>query len=708
MLGVFDTVWNKAVPQARDLLDNKSQRAYAAMVTDAAAMEYGRIASRADTMTAHASFPVDLIIRWGRYNTTAQNPTLFNQVVPGGEERNYLKFRSLMESAPHWGLLGQTGTRFNAVSGQDTVALWRGGGNADELVRLEQTNTNTLRQIRQDAQSLVNTIRQGDSRYRALENQYPNSGSLTYIGGVNTAATALVNAIIPAEDDSSVRRYTIANGAMDTRIRAREEEFRQGGILFQGTMQGEDYLIRYPTRAAEQLARMDTAIEADRQALEALIRQYNAEPPEIARSINPLREDAVAMQRRLEQTRSQGRAMATSARAQSADAANLRREGDRLFAEAQAALARNDFDIARNRVNRAGDAYFHSLEREHDEPTLAKRNTDVINLDEAIAVAYNQDVIRQVNELVPQIQNSYFSGDIEQAERLVTRAQNTWRLTQQELDHPDLVYWAMMIQAASRSDRTISPTAPLYAEMSQLLSEARRNFEEGRILYVSSQREGTRILNAARQNLEKVKLVYPMSEEAGILDLRIDQVLDPNFDATFGAKVQETINRTKTGSPTARNQAYAELLNYQAVFPRFANWGPIITEAEYDIGRRPRPPSPESIARAAELVASVRDIVRSGNADRIEEILPRLTEAMQLDPTNQEARNLFTQATLIVRAGQTQIDVEAERLYQQALQALVQQNTVRVRQLLQEIYARDPVYRHVPKIVTLRQRVEAM
>ena len=708
IMGVFDTIWNKAIPHARDLLSQKSQAVFAAISQDAALHEYDKLSPRSEILAAYASFPANLEILWGHYETK-QKTTIFNQPIPAGEEGNYLKFRYLTESAIQWRTLGQLGTRFLGIQQQDSVALWRGGRNGNELVRAEQSTIETIKQIRTDARNLLNAIQQQGTPYRTEESRYPDSGTLVYLNGINTATNDFINLLNLSEEASSIRLYTIANGLIQNRIALRQEELRESTILYQGTPKEGDYIARYPTRAAELLTTMDTSLESDRQALQTLLGQFNAESSEIAGSpqIRSLREDTATMLTIIDGTRSQGRTMAAAARSQSIDAANLRREGDRLYAEAQAALNRNDFETAQTRIVEAGERYFQSLEREYDEATWEKNNVAVRNLGNVIAEAYSAEVLRQVTQLVAEIRDSYYNGDFDLAERLVSRAENIWKQTQKD-PYPDLVYWASMIEAGARSSRTIPPTAPLYMEMSQLLSDARKNYEEGRVLFASSRSEGTKRLNSARQNIAKVKLVYPMNEEAGILDLRIDQVLEgQNFPATLGAKVENAIARTKTGLQSNRIQALNELRNYKAAFPENRNWDPIIYQAEIDAGIRPRDPTPEEIAEAQQIVADARRALASGNPDQMRAALNSLTRARQLYPNNQDVTTVSNAIARELRIKELVLDTEAERLYQQAALALNQDNVIRARQLLNQIYARNPEFQYVNKVAILRQRVES-
>jgi hypothetical protein len=51
---------------------------------------------------------------------------------------------------------------------------------------------------------------------------------------------------------------------------------------------------------------------------------------------------------------------------------------------------------------------------------------------------------------------------------------------------------------------------------------------------------------------------------------------------------------------------------------------------------------------------------------------------------------------------------DAERLYQQAYQALIQQDKIRALQYLNQIYSMNSDYREIPKVKTLQQRLDAI
>jgi len=712
MLGVFDALWNSEASRIRDILNAKTLQVYNNAVNEAAAGNYGNVTVRGQALEVYALLAVDLENRWNRYDISPRKALVFDQTVPDAEALSYLKFRALADTARFWRTLGQLGTNFSAVPQTDTLTLWRNGGNAEQLISAEQKTTADLRKIRAAAQTLAGDIQQETAGYRNLDNRYLNSPAFDYIKGLNTAVTRLVNAAITGEVNSSVARYTIANTQMNGRIAEREKEFREGSALLQGEP-GSGNPVKYPTKAAELLNRMDAANEADSRVLKALVDQYNAEPPEVIDNskIAPLRAEALALQARQDKLRDQGRGLAALARSQSVQAQNFRNDGNSYIRDIRTALTRNDIDVALDKVKQAKNAFDQSLALEYDEATWNQRNTTMTSLEEEIA----ESVLQQVLALINNIRDAYYDNDFDRADRYITQAQNTWKQTNLGTEHPDLVYWQEIIRAGQSSGRTIPVTAPLYAEMSQLLSEAGRNFEEGQaLLNTPRDAEARRMLETARLNIQRVKRVYPQNDEAGILELRIDQIMDTDFKAKLSSRITDVIRRTKNGSRQNRVQAVNELRNIQVVFPGFTefpgytSWPAIINQAEIDAGLRPPPPDPRAIAQAQEIVNRSRPVVASRNQERIEGTRNELAQAMRLDPNNAEARALFNEASRILTAGKTVLDSDAERLFQQASQALAQNNGIRALQLINQIYTLNPVYRYVNRMITLEQRARAI
>ncbi|MDR2181750.1 MAG: hypothetical protein LBN92_03620, partial [Treponema sp.] len=187
-----------------------------------------------------------------------------------------------------------------------------------------------------------------------------------------------------------------------------------------------------------------------------------------------------------------------------------------------------------------------------------------------------------------------------------------------------------------------------------------------------------------------------------LLNLRIDQRLDPNFNVTFQQKVSAAIALARRGNL----QGLYDLLNLRAVNPAYPGWDAIIYQAEIDTGRRPPPPNPADLARSRELVEQARPLIQSGVAANIETAKNLLSEARRLDPSNGEAVALYNQAGARTVTSSV-MDSESERIYRQAVAELTNNRPLITLQLIEQIVARNPQYGNNSRIRELRQRARS-
>jgi tetratricopeptide (TPR) repeat protein len=403
----------------------------------------------------------------------------------------------------------------------------------------------------------------------------------------------------------------------------------------------------------------------------------------------------------------QGAALISSSRALAAQAEALRLDGDRLYQEARSALGRNNFDAARDRVLRSGERYDASLAIQESAALRTERDTRLISLGAEIARTENEFVVREVRELVNSARDVYFTGNFDRAEEMLVRAQNRWRVTHLD-DDPELRYWITVVRGAQslRSGRTIPITAPLYAEMSQLLSDARKSYDEGlRLINGNRRRDGLVKFTEARRKAQEVRLMFPVNQEAGLLELRIDQVIDPAaFNESFQRRFNEAVAGTKRGSV----ESFADLQNLAAINPRYPGISKALSQAEIDMGYRPPPPDSRALARSNELTAAARALIDGNVRAQFPIALEQLNEALSLNPNNSQAMSQKDRVqTLLGGAGSVILSSAAEQQYRRAVQELQQGNTLAalsmVRQLLQE-----PQNRNSTRLLELQRRIETI
>jgi hypothetical protein len=319
----------------------------------------------------------------------------------------------------------------------------------------------------------------------------------------------------------------------------------------------------------------------------------------------------------------------------------------------------------------------------------------------------NEAVIRDVNELIASARVDFNRGNFDTAEEKLIRAENRWKTTQ-AAENQEIRNWINIIQGAvsSRSGRTIPPTAPLYAEMSQLLSEARKNYDEGLYYFgVNRRNDGLVRFNSAREKTQKVKLIYPLNEAAGLLELRMDREQDPvAFERGFSTRLQNAIAGTRQRSW----QSFAELQNLFVINPNYPNRAAIMYEAEIAMGIRPPPPDPARVAESNRLTAQVRAVVNSNTTNEItlRQAQETANRALEYNPNNEEAARLASEIAVRIGGTGSIFDHETELKYNRAGELLQQNNFPEAYRLALEI-ADDPRYRNNSRLLDLLQRIRA-
>jgi hypothetical protein len=536
---------------------------------------------------------------------------------------------------------------------------------------------------------------------------------MSYTDNARSVVDSLTAGILSQEHDSAVRQYTLANEDMGNRLSRWQSEYDEGNRLIIGESRSvENFgggMAKYPTEALPILNGLIQGIPADIQAGRALISQYEEEEPLILTfdQVSGLFASARSMVSRLENLRNQGIALAGTAQTQSAQAEAFRLDGDRLYLEAQNALAQGNFEAARDRALRSGERYDSSLAIQESASLREIRDTRLVNLGAEITRLENEAVVREVRGLVSNAQDTYFAGNFERAEDFLVRALNRWRRTNVE-DDAEITYWLTVVRGAMslRSGRTIPVTAPLYAEMSQLLSDAKKNYDEGiRLINGNRRREGLTKFSEARQKTQEVRLMFPVNQEAGLLELRMDQVIDPTaFNASFQRRFNEAIAGTRRGSV----ESFADLQNLAEINPQYPGIRNAVTQAEIDMGYRPPPPDPRALARSNELTSAARVIVEGNVRAQFPIALEQLSEALVLNPSNNLAITLKDRVQTELGGGSSVVlSSAAEAEYQRAVRELQQGNTFVALAIVQQLL-QDPRNRNSTRLVELQRRIESV
>ncbi|MDR0602083.1 MAG: hypothetical protein LBG42_06835 [Treponema sp.] len=718
MLGALEGYWNSVMSRAEGAALNLAEQNYAEGRTSLVNGNYAAAAAAYRNAGSYLGFLLSFAGKWNEFRHDSPSFTIFGNPVPEEKFGDFLAYRAMNDAVSYFGEGVELSRRFAGVPGDDleTIPLWQSGSlDPVEAERREGQYREGFAVLYTEAETLAAEAGGREDEFRAelAAGPEPDGKSpagkdpLSPLDDVRTFVLGLRARIGEEEYGAAVRQYTIANGEFEKRVNARRDEMDEGMRFIEGTVE-ENRVARYPAEGLAVFERMNAAIAADTEAGNVLLERYAAERPDITdrRELSALYASAREMAASLVSLKDRGQILASTAKTQSDQAQTYRQDGDRLFREAQAALAQNNFDVARDRLNRSTARYNASLDLQESASLRAEWDR-LVGLGNEINRMENEIVIRDVRNYVTGAKTSYYAGNFEQAEELLVRAQNRWRRTNVS-DDEEVLYWLTLVRNAMslRSGRVIPATAPLYAEMSQLLNDARKNYEEGARYFNAGRRsEGRARFTEARQKTQEVKIMFPLNEEAGLLELRMDQMVDPGaFEQSFEQRLRDAIAGTKRRSM----EALADLQNLAKINPRYPGMAGIIIQAEIDMGHRPPPPNPADLARSAELTADARRVIEGNLSGQYEASLVWLDQALRLNPNNTEAtRQKDVLLTRMSGRGVVVLDRKTEDEYQQAVKEYQQGNYLgafaRIEQLLQ-----DPRNRNSTLILELHRRLQSL
>ena len=707
MLGAFDVYWKNSIEPINTAITQYLQKANSSALAAFSGGNYVAAISSLDRMTDYTNFSPLFFDKHRRLfgGARPQTITLYGTNILREDIPPYLEIKALGEANNTLLQAANIGLRLNID--RSSLTRWREGTiSATAALSVEQQTRNTITGIQTTINNIITNANQINTEISAYRN-------VPYITNVLTAVNAFYSQLLTEERLSAQRYYNIAYNTLQDSLTARKKELERGDNFLKGENRtgsnGVVTVLRYPAEALTELNTMLSTLSTDLQNGNNILGQFKNEPSTVSSDteITSTRQKYQTAVNELESIRTQGVALAGTARSRSTQAEAFRQEGERLFREAQSAYQRQNYDLARERIQRASDRFSDSLEIQESASLRQMRDAQLVNLGQQIAISENGAIIAEVRGLINNAQTVYFNGNFQQAEDILTRAKNRWLITNSD-DNEEINYWLGIIRTAmsASSDRTIPPTAPLYAEMSQLLSQAQRNFDEGARYINAGQRTlGVAKFDEAKQLTRQVRLIFPVNQEAGILDLRIEQFLDPTaFNASFEQRMRNAIAGTKRRSI----ESFADLQNLAEINPRYPNLKAIITQAEIDMGYRPPPPNPANIARSRELTASARRIFDSNSTAQYEVALTQLNEAITLNPQNTEATQVRDRLLSRMSVpGGIVLSSEDEADYQRALRELNLGNSLVALSLVERLM-QNPKNRNITKLVELQRRIQSV
>ena len=710
MLGAFDAAWKSSAGSNLDVLSSYLETANNVALTSFNAGNYQAAIASLNRIENYYGLAGQFFTKHLQYfrqtgagSEKAQTISALGNTIITVDIPQYAVLRALNEA--NMALRAASNIAMRHSIDPTSLTRWQEGRiNVTAAFSAEQQARDAIKRTQSEIEDLTEKTGQINAEIKTYYN-------VTHITNVLNAVEKYRLWLLNEEIQSARRYYTIAHNNISGNIIAGKEEMKTGRNYLDGIKttdeNGTDEIHYYPTEAMETLTRMNRALASELESNNAVLARYGEEADYITSNAEIIKINTGyrAVINEMSSLYSQGLTLAETARTRSTQAEAYRQEAERLYRDGQAAYQRQDFELARERVTQAAGRINNSLEIQESPSLRSTWNMQLLNLGESISRAENEVIIAEVRGLLNTARSAYYAGNYQQAEDNLVRARNRWRVTNPE-DNDEVLYWLGLIRTAlsARTGRTIPVTAPLFAEMSQLNSQAHRSYEEGTRLINTGQRAlGLAKLEEARRMTREVRLMFPFNQEAGILELRIEQFIDPRaFTASFELRLRTAVAGTRQRSL----EAFADLQNLAEINPGYPNIRSILTQAEIDMGFRPPPPNPANIARSRDLTASVNRIIDGSLAALYNSALAQIDEAIALNPENADA--MRAKDRLLARMsvpGTIVLSSEDEETYQRAMRELQAGNTVIARALIERLM-QNPRNRNITKLVELQRRLQ--
>ena len=311
-----------------------------------------------------------------------------------------------------------------------------------------------------------------------------------------------------------------------------------------------------------------------------------------------------------------------------------------FVADAEESVKIEDFSSTRNYLTAASSAMLESISHQQDDVFADEIGSRIATLTGEINNQVVRIVVREVGDLIDSALLSYGRQEYTVAEGALLQAQAKWSTVYTDPD--DVIeYWLATVQTALsvQTGREISDTDPTYREMRQYLNYALADFRDAQNLLERNDRIGAlNKLGDVQESLRVVLQRYPYNEDANLLNWQITKIEDSD---KYFRDIREQITSARTAVKTpAAGDAYIALQTIRRLEPDYPGLDELIYEAEIALGLRTPPQTVEETNVALELYTEARDLYETGSPERREEALDKLSQALLIDATYADARDL--------------------------------------------------------------------
>ena len=588
-------------------------------------------------------------------------------------------------------------------------------------------------QTKEDARYVFRNVKLSDSytvpvlnAVKQLDNigfQYSSVQNLSMVFSANTKpagdkAFELVADIVEQAKNAGGDLWNIVgslykNGSSELLDEYKNQLAKAQGYLPSLDQAGEDDegLKQYPGLCLQTIQGLSKLISSDEKLFKTYLNKldaaesYSSFVQESSKSISNDIKEIAAIKKSIQELEQRAQSQQTKSKV-------ARNEAELRFNQAKQALAKENFDLARASLLKAREKYTESLSLNEDESLRKKSDQELIALGRSIATQENEIVVRDVRNLKNKARNEYYAGNFDGADVLITQAETRWSVTNVN-DDAELQNLRAMVNTAlsMKTGRVIPASAPLYPEMSQILSLANQYFSEGqKLMRQGNREEASVILAQATQKLNELKLVYPLHQEASLLSLKIDQLLDKQaFNKMFAQKVANARSNYKSSDSLLKQTAYSELVDLYEINPDYPGLKDLIYDVEIELGMRKKPVDDSSLKKSQQLSAQAKKILASAGRDsiKLQQAKELALQALELNSDNTVAVMVLDEVAL-KSGGQAAVVLssEDELLYQKAVKELNKNNIIGANTIVQQLLAKKS-NRQSAKILELQKKVES-
>ncbi len=716
--GTIDAQWTIAMGSVQNVLESTVVETMKT-ATQAFAAEEWQLARESFAETSQwIARGLPVLALWALYSPQEldEYSTPLGQAVLATKGSDYLRLQHLAETSAAQAELAALQLDLDNGATRLADAVTEGLDRAQGLAAFQSS-----REIFIQASVALENLREasGNRAERLLgwnESGYAHESSLAIQGMYDGQVSNALDKAQLNETSTVARAASFEFGLMVAESEAANERLARGRNLLEGLPSDDpslpDAIFRFPSRSIAELTNAEGALVRIATDIQAFLVKYQGETAYISSAASVLEwtERSTTLRTTTAAGIAESRALAIRAMEQKQLADSSRLEAERRIAEASAALRANNFGTARERIERARERFLTSLSFEQDPDLRRSSDAQLAAIASAILKAENDLVVADTRRLLTEGRSFYLQGIFDRAESTLLQARARWSTTN-ATPEVEVEYWLRLVQTALtvKTGRDIPSTAPLFPEMSQLLSLAQKYYDDGaNLLNRGDKTSALRSFAQARQKIGEVKVIFPLNQTARVLELRIDQLSDAGeFNRKFARLFDEAKTKINTGADLTT--AYSDLKDLEAINSRYPGLQALIAQAEIRLGFRQPPPDPRAIAEARSLTDAARRIFDSGDVAQFSFARTQVERAILLDPNNTAASQLKDRIATYIGGDTTIVlNSSAETLYNEAVAFFTGGNYISARARLTRLGDIFPQGRSVQKVADLDARLSAL